>query len=136
MERLTERFSNGQAAVLGCGNNCKYDFKYCQNPYEDCPTINEMYEKLAQYEDLEEQGKLPKLPCSVGDTIYAVSRGRVFSLIVSKIEIFPLEGKETIQIVCTDDVSYGYMHFLTRDFGRTIFLVKEQAEAELKKNGG
>lgn len=31
MERLTERFSNGQAAVAGCGNNCKYDFKYCED---------------------------------------------------------------------------------------------------------
>lgn len=51
MERLTERFNNGQAAVLGCGNNCKYDYKYCHNAYEDCPTINEIYERLAAYED-------------------------------------------------------------------------------------
>lgn len=51
MERLTERFNNGQAAVLGCGNNCKYDYKYCHNAYEDCPTINEIYERLATYED-------------------------------------------------------------------------------------
>lgn len=28
MERLTERFSNGQAGVYGCGNNCKYDFEF------------------------------------------------------------------------------------------------------------
>ena len=55
MERLTERFSNGQAAVYGCGNNCKYDYKYCNNHLEDCPTINEIYEKLAAYEDLEEK---------------------------------------------------------------------------------
>ena len=51
MERLTERLKNGQAAVLGCGSNCKYDYKYCHNAYEDCPTINEIYERLAAYED-------------------------------------------------------------------------------------
>jgi chromosome segregation ATPase len=50
MDRLTERFSNGQAAVLGCGSNCKYDFKYC-SANENCPTLNAIYEKLAQYEE-------------------------------------------------------------------------------------
>ena len=75
MERLTERFSNGQVAVLGCGSNCKYDFKYCENHLEDCPTINAIYEKLAEYEDLAEQGKLLKLFCTVGDTVYRVNKG-------------------------------------------------------------
>ena len=51
MERLTERFGNGQAAVMGCGENCKYDYKYCRNHYEDCPEINRLYERLAEYED-------------------------------------------------------------------------------------
>ena len=51
MERLTERFDNGQAAVMGCGENCKYDYKYCRNHYEDCPEINRLYERLAEYED-------------------------------------------------------------------------------------
>ena len=51
MERLTERFDNGQAAVMGCGKNCKYDYKYCRNHYEECPEINKIYERLAEYED-------------------------------------------------------------------------------------
>lgn len=50
MERLIERFSNGQAAVRGCGNNCKFDFKYC-SANENCPTLGDIYEKLAQYEE-------------------------------------------------------------------------------------
>ena len=58
MNRLTERFSNGQAAVAGCGDNCKYDFKHCKD-YTNCPTLCEIYEKLAFYEDLEEKGELP-----------------------------------------------------------------------------
>lgn len=51
MGRLTERFDNGQAAVKGCGENCKYDYKYCRNHYEECPEINKIYERLAEYED-------------------------------------------------------------------------------------
>ncbi len=58
MERLTERFSNGQAAVAGCGDRCGYDFKHCVD-YTNCPTLTEIYEKLAFYEDLEEKGELP-----------------------------------------------------------------------------
>ena len=50
MEKLIERFSNGQAAVRGCGNNCKFDFKYCK-ANENCPTLGDIYEKLAQYEE-------------------------------------------------------------------------------------
>ena len=56
MSRLTERFSNGQAAVAGCGDNCKYNFKYCNFNEANCPTLDEIYEKLAFYEDLEEKG--------------------------------------------------------------------------------
>ena len=52
MNRLTERFNNGQIGIVGCGTNCKYDYKYCHNHSEDCPTINEIYERLAQYEDI------------------------------------------------------------------------------------
>lgn len=57
MSRLTERFSNGQAAVVGCGKNCKHNYEYCHNWC--CPTLNEIYEKLAFYEDLEDKGVLP-----------------------------------------------------------------------------
>ena len=56
MKRLTERFSNGQAAVAGCGNNCKFNYKYCEDNFaENCPTLTEIYEKLASYEELEEK---------------------------------------------------------------------------------
>lgn len=50
MERLIEIFSNGQAAVRGCGSNCEYDYQYCKD-YINCPTICAIYEKLAQYEE-------------------------------------------------------------------------------------
>ena len=59
MARLTERFSNGQAAVRGCGIHCKHHYEFCDLNKGNCPTLNEIYEKLAFYEDLEEKGELP-----------------------------------------------------------------------------
>ncbi len=38
-------------------------------------TIKEVLDKLAEYEDLEESGKLLKPPFSVGDTVYQVIDG-------------------------------------------------------------
>lgn len=35
-----------------------------------CGIVEDMVKKLANYEDLEEQEKLVKLPCKVGDTVY------------------------------------------------------------------
>lgn len=68
MERLTENVL-GNIQLKACGNDfCKEtcaehdEEKSCKN----CP-IQKAFEKLAEYEDLEEQGKLLKLPCEVGD---------------------------------------------------------------------
>ena len=121
MKRLTERFSNGQACVYGCGDNCKYDYKYCNNHLEDCPTINEIYEKLASYEDLEEQGLLLRLPCKVGDTVYTACSWGIESGVVGSIEII------------------GDMIFVNNPYramigqAHNIFLTKEEAEQALER---
>ena len=70
MERLTE-VENGTAMVKGCGSKCKYGFEYCRKEdWENCKTIDDIVDKLADYEDLEEQGRLVKLPCK--DVYYIV----------------------------------------------------------------
>ena len=54
MDRLTERFSNGQGAVDGCGKKCKYEFM-CTKDIDGwglCPTINNVVDRLADYEDV------------------------------------------------------------------------------------
>lgn len=124
MERLTERFSNGQAAVYGCGNNCKYDFKYCENHLEDCPTINEIYEKLAEYEDLEEQGKLLKLPCKIGDTVWILKNGKILRNHVVQTHISQTEQQTFFS--CYGDC-FGIEYI-----GKTVFLNPEQAETALQ----
>ena len=60
MERLTKTYSDGTHGAsdsLPCGEN-SYDYK------------NLLIERLGKYEDLEEQGRLLKLPCKMGDTVY------------------------------------------------------------------
>ena len=70
MERLTIRDKNGEAHMIckqmcgDYGNGCEgqIDVDMCQRYVA--------FDKLAEYEDLEEQGLLLKLPCKVGDTVY------------------------------------------------------------------
>lgn len=67
--RLTARTESGRAYYKECfeepcfGNGCITD---------DCEEMQKQCEKLAQYEDLEESGKMLKAPCVIGDTAYSV----------------------------------------------------------------
>lgn len=131
MERLTERFENGQAAVLGCGNNCKYDYKYCNNYLEDCPTITEIYEKLAAYEDAEEQGLLLRLPCKVGDTVYVPTRNFVSEL---RIILISIERDNIFFHWRLNTGIYPNLDGFTSSYiGKMVFFTCEEAEAKLKE---
>ena len=63
---------------LGGADDCDLCCDYCKatvEGYEDCSecAINQCFNKLGEYEDLEENGRLLRLPCKVGDTVYSVS---------------------------------------------------------------
>lgn len=63
MERLTDRSENGTAIYnTPSGDPVKWE-----------NNRHKVLQKLAEYEDLEEQGKLLKLPCAVGDTVYVLA---------------------------------------------------------------
>ena len=64
MNRLTERL-DGDGLCYGkidCEDNCSY-----------CDRFLKVLDKLADYEDKEEQGLLIELPCKVGDTFWEIS---------------------------------------------------------------
>lgn len=67
MERLTKNV-DGCNQIIDCGNDlCK---ETCEEwSCEFCP-ISKAIDKLADYEEAEEQGLLLRLPCKVGDTVY------------------------------------------------------------------
>lgn len=57
----------------------KHGGHYCddcgsiRDEYCRCDKEIEMYDKLADYEDAEEQGLIVRLPCKVGDTFYYIA---------------------------------------------------------------
>ena len=102
-------------------------------------TIREVINKLAEYEDLEEQGKLLKLPCAVGDIIYVIpsntnyklnilnghkENNRVYQQEVNRIEIFR-DG----YLLSTCD---GMQSVIDKFYKETWFLTREEAEAALR----
>jgi hypothetical protein len=92
--------------------------------------------KLKAYADLEEQGRLIKLPCKVGDTVYCIEDKRVWNCIVEKISI-SRTNSATIEVtfpIETPDIAA--IEYEIDDFGEYIFLTKSKAEAKLKELRG
>lgn len=96
----------------------------------DCEEIDAVYRKLKEYEDAEEQGLLLRLPYPLGtEYIYFVDEKDmdVYELDAKKIEasMMPISKK----ILYTID----YFEILFEDFGKIVFLTREEAEAKLKE---
>ena len=140
MERLTE-VENGTAMVKGCGSNCKYGFEYCRKEdWENCKTIDDVIDKLAYYEDLEEQGLLLLLPVKSGDTVYRYveEKGCVLEYTVWNISMSAYEsgGIDIVIEGCAeseDEVEDEFSLSLI-DFKNEFFNTREEAEAEQKLN--
>ena len=77
MERLTERTAVGILVKEDYGKEVLKTLYSCYgekpNPhYTNCEEGYCAMEKLADYEDAEEQGRLVKLPCKLGDTVWQI----------------------------------------------------------------
>lgn len=81
--------------------------------------------KLAEYEQLEEQGLLIKLPCKVGDTVYWISPFKS-GINQGKIEFINLNK------FGFDLAVMGQGGVLTRRELEKVFLTREEAEKALK----
>ena len=114
MERLTERDEFGNADIIGVDNE---DLQINLD-FAEFNKVTVALNKLAEYEDMEEQGKLLKLPCVVGDVVY--------------------------RLYTVDDVVKVYEHRITTltnivnvmetgEIGKTVFLTKEAAESALRE---
>ena len=142
MERLTERIKRPQKDDLIVYTNGKYEDTIPAEMTND--DIRAVLKKLADYEDLEEQGLLVKLPCKVGDIIWdndfgypqsyeinAYSYGYCDSYVESYVEeevVFYFEN--------SNRSITGF--FLMSEIGKTVFLTREEAEKKLEemKNKG
>ena len=114
--------------------------------YRNMWTMAELREALKRYEDAEEQGLLIRLPCKVGDTVWVVTspfnvfddieyeknmRNEVYEAFVSSVTFYKNGEQYRIYAKVTNHFIGAY--FQECDFGKTVFLTKEEAEAKLKE---
>jgi len=186
MERLTTEYCGEYVPRklcsvdrLGGADDCDLCCEYCNATEEgvDCKecAINECFNKLGEYENLEEQGKLLKLPCTIGDTVYILGTCEEVENILDGTmygengepgtatgyycpyylnENCPHENCDDCEecrekvAVFEDEVKgfgvyEGYIMLYTKNlnycadvknnFGKTVFLTKEEAEQVLKE---
>lgn len=99
-------------------------------------------EKLADYEDLEEQGLLVRLPCKLKNKLYHfygidlednfadVTSGEIIMEVVAT--EFIIDSYE-IAIKCITDWNSPYEYLPVTEFGKTVFLTREEAEKKLEE---
>lgn len=126
MERLTERYD-----ITPDGES---DVWVKQHDYISAAR------KLCDYEDLEEQGLLVRLPCKVGDTAYRVNAGAkqpIIPMTVSEIHFLCYKNERAVRFDAIGKEDMGESCYRLEDIGRIVFLTHEEAEKkleEMKKN--
>ena len=138
MERLTQTSDKGGVAFT-------FDLTISCEPNE-AKKILKVAEKLKQYEDLEEQGRLLRLPCKVGDAVYVVTspfnvfddieydenmKEEVYEAYVSSVSFY--KSGEQYRIYAKATNHFIGVYFRECDFGKTVFLTEEEAREKLKE---
>lgn len=105
--------------------------------YRNLWAMADLREKLKYYEDAEEQGLLLRLPCKVGDKIFLDFAGfgkDIDEFTVKDFHLDCFEDGETI-LFCdyesNDSTLSGQIDVM--EFGKSVFLTREEAEAKLKE---
>lgn len=121
-----ERLTNGDKEIPTLVNNAEYWL--------------EVYFKLKDIEDAEEQGLLLRLPCKVGDKIFLDFAGfgkDIDKFTVKDFHLDCFEDGETI-LYCdyesNDKTLSGQIDVM--EFDKTVFLTKAEAEAKLAEMEG
>lgn len=126
MRRLTKRLEDGGVRLNVTD--------YGEPPY---PVVtNDFIRKLAEYEDLEEQGRIVKLPCKEGTTIYQICYKCVCTLGHTYLHNTchsPIECRKcrAVKIECWIREATFSICMLDR-IGVDFFVTREEAEEVLK----
>lgn len=129
MERLTERYD-----ITPDGES---DVWVKQHDYISAAR------KLCDYEDLEEQGLLVRLPCKVGDTVWDNDFGYPESYEIKAFSYGYCDSYVEPGIGIEDEIIFyyeNYTHsisitgaFPMSEIGKTVFLTREEAEKKLEE---
>lgn len=91
----------------------------------------EEVEEYERYKKLKEQDKLIELPCKVGTEVYNTTW---WDDVQEKVVV---KGKPYYRTVHKYKVTKStFSYFDIKEFGKTVFLTKEEAEAKLKELRG
>ena len=95
----------------------------------------DVIKKLAAYEDAEEQGLLVRLPCKVGDTLYAPVRNIISEFRVSQFDFGGYDEPYLwVNWYLTKGITGNFRidGIRASEIGNTVFLSREDAEVALK----
>lgn len=139
MERLTN------CAQGYCEMYCK-KYMLCFEDPEDCIFKDEIklydaiksiegivpFDRLLELACADKAGRLVVLPCKVGDVVYGFHQERTILPMVAKW----IETNDDGWTVVAQYVPMAPKFYLFSDFGKTVFLTREEAEAALKGGAG
>ena len=128
MERLTNIGSNGGIWITDNDETRRFGRK------------ESAYKKLAEYEDLEEQGLLLRLPCKVGSPLYRVYKKPTKCTAYGEYkDDYACQGCEK---ECDSSYVWAIYKYkadiktivcLSDELGKTVFLTQAEAEQKLKE---
>lgn len=134
--RLTERKRNSDGTGVAKQNLIKDNGRFTR-------FTDEILTKLAEYEDLEERGRLVKLscdfPCKIEDTVYRTNAGAkepIIAMRITQVLIKQLKDRTVITFNTINDNDNGENCYTLEDVGVKVFLTKEEAELKLAELRG
>ena len=104
--------------------------------YRFCVLSNEDYDEWKEYKQLKEQERLVELPCKVGDTVY-VKLASYCNLPYAEAEVRDFTYFTSCGFCAVVTSKHFDKHSIPfTEFGKTVFLTREEAEQALKQMGG
>lgn len=133
-KRLTERDEFDNADIIGVSSA---DIQLNLN-FAEFNRVTNALNKLADYEDAEETGTLVRLPCKVGDTVYYINKRPHIALYLNTIYKAEVVRIVTTRLGTSLVIQIHNEHGCTeipdiKDFGKIVFLTREDAEKALKE---
>lgn len=89
-------------------------------------------DRLKELVQADREGRCVLLPCKVGDKLYKISENSVKEVVVQSI-VFMLSHTVNHLTVHVANERGAMTEIETKDFGKTVFLTSEEAEAALEK---
>ena len=105
----------------------------CIKDAEEHEQLAEWLEELKSYKEAEEQGLLVRLPCKVGNTVYVKSSACYKSkYIEAQVRDYAYFISCGFCVVVTS-AEFEKLAIPFSEFGKTIFLTREEAEKKLEE---